>query len=175
MHGSPAVDASLAERPDAPSDAPIDASAPPIDAMRPACTTAGLSCSGTAIMFTCGGDNCWVRCTGNVPRNTARAACAGWMGALGEIDDATEQSCVAAHIGPGGWIGLIQSDIATTPGTGWTWNGTTPPAYTHWLAGKPDDADSNESGAEQCASIGIDGTWDDQNCSSSAGFFCERP
>lgn len=167
LHAVPAIDARSAQM-----DAPIDGA--PIDAMRPPCTTAGLGCSGTATMFTCGG-NCWVRCTGNAPRETARAACAGWMGALGEIDDATEQGCVAGHVAAATWIGLIQSATATTPAAGWTWNGTTPVVYTTWATGKPDDADNQENGAEQCGSIRIDGTWDDDNCGGSLNFLCERP
>lgn len=165
---APPIDASL-ERPDAPVDAAV-----PIDAMRPACSTAGLTCSGTPTMFTCGG-NCWVRCPTSVSRDTARAACAGWTGGLGEINDATEQSCVATGSAAGTWIGLVQNSTATTPGTGWTWNGTTPVIYTHWRSGKPDDADNNENGAEQCASMQLDGTWDDDDCSSPRSFLCERP
>jgi hypothetical protein len=122
----------------------------------------------------CGG-NCWVRCTANVPRDTARAACTSWMGALGEIDDATEQGCVTARIGAIAWIGLTQSNLATTPDTGWTWNGTTPLPYLHWSEGRPDDQDYNESGAEQCGDIRLDGTWDDDFCSTALDFLCERP
>jgi len=166
---APAVDAS----PPAP-DAAIDA-LPPIDAMRLACSTAGLACGGgTATMFMCGG-NCWVRCTANVTRNTAKTACTNWMGALGQIDDATEQSCVTAHVTASSWIGLLQNDMATTPGMGWTWNATTPLVFTNWSAGKPDDADNNENREEQCADIRMGGTWDDDFCSSPLDFFCERP
>jgi hypothetical protein len=168
-------DASPGASPDAAMDASIDAPAPPIDAMILPCTTAGLACNGgTATTFPCGG-HCWVRCTANVARTTAQTACAGWMGALGEIDDATEQSCVASHLASVTWIGLSQSSTAATPDTGWTWNDTTQLGYTHWLSGKPDDADRNENGAEQCASMGLDGTWDDQGCSAALDFFCERP
>ena len=174
LHDAPAVDASLPEPPDAPGDAPSDAAAPPIDAMRLACSTTGLTCSGTATMFTCGG-NCWVLCTGGAPRDTARAACAGWMGALGEIDDAMEQSCVAARVNAVAWLGLIQSATATTPDAGWTWNGTTPLGFTNWQSGVPDDRDNTENGAEQCAKLQTDGTWDDVTCSSSIDFLCERP
>jgi hypothetical protein len=166
---TPEIDASAPE-PDAAIDAP-----PPIDAMRPACSTAGLACGGgTATMFACGG-NCWVRCTANVTRNSAKTACTNWTGALGEIDDATEQGCVAMHITAPSWIGLIQSDTATTPAMGWTWNGATQVVYTNWSPGKPDDADNNESRDEQCADIRIDGTWDDDGCNQPLDFFCERP
>jgi hypothetical protein len=173
LREAPAVDASVPERPDAPSP-PIDAPPPPIDAAPLACSTAGLTCGGTVTMFTCGG-NCWVLCTGHAPRDTASAACTGWMGALGQIDDATEQSCVDAHVNAVAWIGLTQSPTATSPRDGWTWNATNPLVFTHWQSGAPDDADNNENGAEQCAKIQTDGTWDDVTCGSSINFFCERP
>ena len=67
LREAPEVDASPPEIPDASPDAPVDAPPPPIDAMRLPCNATGLSCSGTATTFTCGG-NCWVMCTGNVPR-----------------------------------------------------------------------------------------------------------
>src|SRR5689334_6765900 len=85
---APMVDASPPE-----IDMAVDG--PPIDAIvRLPCNTTGLNCrGGTATTFQCGG-NCWVRCTAPVPRGTAKTACTGWMGALGEIDDATEDGCV---------------------------------------------------------------------------------
>lgn len=173
--GEPPADAP-APPSDARTDAPSDAA---VDAMPLPCSTAGLSCSGTATMFTCGG-HCWVRCSAAVARETGRAACAGWMGALGEIDDADEQTCVASHLGALTWIGLIQSDPANTPSTGWTWNGTTTPVtYTHWAAGQPDDGTSStagpETGREQCGLLRTDGTWADDPCSNPRSFFCERP
>jgi hypothetical protein len=171
---APEVDASPPVMPDASPDAPVDAPPPPIDAMRLPCNATGLSCSGTATTFTCGG-NCWVMCTANVPRETARAGCAGWMGVPGEINDAIEEGCVTPHVSAAAWIGLVQSATATRPGDGWTWNGTTPVTYTNWLAGKPDDGDNRESGAEQCASIRTNGTWDDDACNTPLDFLCERP
>jgi hypothetical protein len=176
LRGAPAVDASLPE-PDAPPDAPIDAALPPIDAMRLPCEPTGLSCGGggSATTFMCGG-NCWVVCTGNVARDVARAACAGWMGALGEIDNATENGCVAPHVASAAWIGLEQAPGTATLGAGWTWNGTVPLAYTNWAANRPDDGSGNETGSEQCADIrAAGGQWDDDTCGTALDFFCERP
>jgi hypothetical protein len=165
---APPIDA----RPPPPPDAAMDA---PVDAMRLACSTAGLSCTGNVTMFTCGG-NCWVKCTGAVLRATAETACTGWTGALGEIDDATEDSCVASHIATAAfWIGAIQGNGAMAPDDKWTWNGTPPLVYTNWATGKPDDADGVESGMEQCATIRPGGSWDDDNCNQPLAFFCERP
>ncbi|HEX3475076.1 MAG TPA: C-type lectin domain-containing protein [Kofleriaceae bacterium] len=162
------------DAPAPPSDAPADA---PIDAMPLPCSTAGLSCNGTVTMFLCGA-NCWTRCSASVVRETARAACAGWMGALGEIDNQADQDCLNARIG--GvltiWVGMIQNnDPANTPSTGWTWNGVHPVTYTNWAAGQPDDAGGGEKGAEQCMVLRTDGTWADDPCTNSRGFFCERP
>ena len=170
-------------RPDAPvpSDAEVDAPGDAaVDAMPLPCSTAGLSCSGMPTMFTCGG-HCWVRCPTAVTRETARAACAGWVGALGEIDNADEQTCVASHLGGAlTWIGLLQTTPANTPGTGWTWNATANPmTYTHWVSGQPDDGTSStagpETGREQCGLLRPEATWADDPCSNPRSFFCERP
>jgi hypothetical protein len=174
--GEPPSDAPASPA-DAAMEMPRDAA---VDAMPLPCTTAGLSCGGGVTMFTCGG-HCWVRCSAAVTREAGRTACAGWSGALGEIDDADEQTCVASHGGALMWIGLIQStDPANTPATGWSWNGTTNPVrYTDWAGDQPDDATSStagpETGREQCALLRIDATWADDPCSNPRGFFCERP
>jgi hypothetical protein len=162
-------------RPHAP-DAMMDAL---VDAMPLPCSTSGLSCTGgTATLFTCGG-NCWVRCSASVAREAARSACAGWSGALGEIDNQTEQDCVSPHLGGTTiWVGMIQNnDPGNTPSTGWTWNGIHPVTYTDWAQGQPDDAspDFVEQGREQCMTLRIEGTWADDPCTNPRGFFCERP
>jgi len=175
LHDAPPVDAATP-----PADAMADAAVPPVDAPPPLpCTTAGLSCGGgTAVAFACG-TQCWVKCTASVSRDTARTACAGWTGTLGEIDDATEETCVTQHITVSTfWIGAIQDAGAATPGDLWTWNGTTPftpMTYTSWATGKPDDADGVENGMEQCATIRPGGTWDDNSCAAALPFFCRRP
>jgi hypothetical protein len=114
-----------------------------------------------------------------VLRATAETRCAGWTGALGEIDSADEDICVAMKISTAAfWIGLIQGGGAMAPNDKWTWNGdaTTPMKYTNWAAGKPDDgADRTENGEEQCGTIRPGGTWDDDGCNQGLGFFCTRP
>jgi hypothetical protein len=157
--GAPGIDAAVDARP---------------DAMVLPCTTTGLTCGGTATAFTCGG-HCWVHCPSGATWTDASQSCTGWQGALGQVDDATEETCVIAHITAESWIGLSQSDNATTPGMGWTWNGKTPVVYTHWVTGKPDDGDGRESGAEQCGKLQPDGQWDDAGCAQVDRFLCERP
>ena len=173
----PAVDARPAPPPDA---GMTDAM---VDAMMVDCVPDNLTCgSGTPQVFTCG-TQCWVKCTDTVSRATAETRCTGWNGALGEIDDATENSCVAGKIQTATfWIGAIQGSGAAMPADKWTWNGdATRPLdsnhYTSWMPGKPDDADRVENGQEQCATIRPGGTWDDDGCNPAQplGFFCRRP
>jgi hypothetical protein len=170
---TPPIDAHPTPPPDAMTDAMADAMAVP-------CVPDGLTCaSGTALQaFTCG-TRCWVMCPEAVPRETAETRCNGWTGALGEIDNADEDSCVNQRVGstPASWVGLIQGAGATTPVDKWTWNGTTPPTYLVWRAAtEPDDgAGGVERGNEQCASIRVGGTFDDDPCSSPLPFFCARP
>ena len=108
-------------------------------------------------------------------RELARAACVGWQGALGQIDDAVEESCVTSHLTAASWLGLLQRPTATATTDDWTWNDSAPVVYTRWQTGKPDDRDGKETGEEQCAKIQTDGTWDDVACTSSLDFVCERP
>jgi hypothetical protein len=170
---APPIDA----HPTPPPDAMTDAMA---DAMMVPCVPDGLTCAGGAApqVFTCG-TRCWAKCTEMVVRATAETTCNSWMGALGEIDNADEDSCVNQRVGttPALWIGLIQGAGATTPADKWTWNGTTPPAYLVWRATtEPDDGDGGvEMGNEQCASIRPGGGFDDDACSTPLPFFCARP
>jgi Lectin C-type domain len=167
---APPIDA--AELPDAANDAaPIDAMP---DATPLACTAAGLACGGTPVVFTCGG-HCWVRCPSNVNWNTASQACAGWQGALGQIDDATEQGCVAMRSSGATWIGLRQDDAAAAPAQGWGWNSAAiPVVYSRWQPGTPDDQDGDEDRDEQCGKLQDNDTWDDVTCAAMSGFLCER-
>ena len=165
---------------DPPADAEVDA--PEIDAVVDArpdamvlpCTTTGLTCGSTATAFACGG-HCWVYCPSSATWPSASQSCTGWQGALGQVDDAVEETCVISHITATSWIGLSQSDAATTPGMGWTWNGKTPVVYTHWQSGKPDDGGGGEGGNEQCGKMQPDGQWDDATCAQGNRFLCERP
>lgn len=174
LREAPAVDAPLqpdAADIDAAVDAPIDA---PPDALVLPCTATGLACGGATLTFMCGG-RCWVRCNGDASWFTASQACTGWMGALGQINDAPEQSCVEMRVSDSTWIGLRQSETATAPALDWYWNTpANPVGYMHWQPGTPDDRDDRETRDEQCAKIQGDGTWDDVACSATTPFLCER-
>jgi hypothetical protein len=176
---TPPPDAAPVLPPDAP---PPDG--PPPDAMRPVCSTTGLACAvaGAITMFDCGG-HCWVRCPSLVTHAAAVTACINWNGQLGEIDDATEDDCVAAHNNATRmWFGLVQDNAAATADMGWTWNGTGALNYKHWRVARPDDGNGGvEVHNEQCGSFETDGTYDDQPCVNlggvpfTLGFLCERP
>jgi hypothetical protein len=170
---APPVDAHPAPASDAMTDAMADAMPVP-------CVADGLTCaSGTVpVPFQCG-TRCWVKCPEAVVRATAETRCNDWMGALGEIDNADEDSCVNQRVGttPATWIGMIQGAGATTPADKWTWNGTTPATYLIWRATtEPDDGNGGvEVGNEQCASIRPGGGFDDDPCGTALPFFCARP
>lgn len=143
------------------------------------CPTTGLTCGGTPTMFMCGG-HCWVYCPSATDWTTASQRCIDWQGALGEVDDGTEQTCVSSYIMStrttvASWIGLSQKPNQAMPGMGWTWNGKLDVKYTHWANGKPDDSDGRENGAEQCGKMETDGQWDDTECTQTNRFLCERP
>lgn len=167
---SPA-DAAPAPPPDARADAMVDAMPVP-------CVPTGLTCSTTPTVYMCG-NHCWVKCTDAVLRTTAETRCTGWTGALAEIDDATDNDCIAMKISTAAfWFGAIQGDGAATPADKWTWNGNAgaPLKYVNWSTGKPDDAgDGVENGDEQCGTIRPGGTWDDDTCNQQLGFFCTHP
>jgi hypothetical protein len=173
QHAAASPDAQPAPPPDARLDAMIDAMPVP-------CVPTGLDCGGaTPTMITCG-TQCWMKCTNLVMRDAAETAYTGWGGALGEIDDPTEQSCVAAKVvNANFWLGAIQANTgAALPADKWTWNGDPTRLlnnYNNWDVGKPDDADGVESGQEQCATIRPGGAWDDDGCGQMLGFFCRRP
>jgi hypothetical protein len=151
--------------------APVDTA---IDAAPRPCTTDGLTCNTTAVAFMCG-TTCFAKCGQGVVQATAETACEAWSGRLAEVPDATTNTCLAAHAGTDSWFGLTQSPAATTPDAGWTWNGVDPVTFISWAAGKPDDAGGGENGAEQCAAIASNGTWDDMSCSAFAfPFTCSR-
>jgi hypothetical protein len=169
------------------AQSPVDARSTPPDAMADAmvdampvpCNADGLTCGGAPTVFLCG-TQCWVKCTDTVSRTAADTRCTGWTGALGEIDDASEQTCVASHIMTVQiWLGATQGAGAMTPNDKWTWNGdATRPLdsnhYNNWAQGKPDDAGGVEDGQEQCAAMLPGGGWDDDPCDQLQGFFCRR-
>ncbi len=176
LGGPPPIDARLPDEADAAVDAAAAVDAPPPDAPPLPCNTDGLTCAGPATSFVCGGQ-CWVKCTVGVRRAAAQMACAGWQGALAQIDDQVEQDCARTE-GGAVWIGLIQTDGEPRTDSGFTWNGGTPlgaTSFQNWQAGAPDDGDDAENGAQQCVQLQSDHTWDDEPCNTNIDFVCLRP
>jgi hypothetical protein len=168
------IDAAIVRdaQPDSPADAAIDAVTLP-------CTLDGLTCNPGPFgsqpqVFMCG-SACFATCGQGVIAATARNACQAWSGRLAEVHDAATNACITAKVNQSTWFGLSQSSTATTTAAGWTWNGLDAVTYMNWHVGKPDDGGGGEKGAEQCAAIAADGTWDDMSCTSLAmPFVCGR-
>ncbi len=172
--GDPVTDGASSERSvDSPSDTPI--SDAPVDAPL-ACNTAGLSCSGTRGFTNCQNGStsiCIATCTQAVSHEVAQNLCVAWGGKLATLDSAAAETCQMSTVNS--WIGLEQASAATTPGAGWTWNGSTPLSFTDWAAGQPNDLDGVENQLEQCGILNLaDGAWHDIPCTSSYGFMCRR-
>jgi hypothetical protein len=108
----------------------------------------------------------------------------GTTGHLATIDSAFENDFIVANVLPGAgviamkqqvWIGGGQPDGTTktkAPDQGWEW--VTPESwdYTNWLAGEPNDENSNNTGDERYLAMwvhyylnGLDhrGMWNDEN------------
>jgi len=138
------------------------------------CSAHGLSCdNGNATAFSCAGA-CVVMCSANVSQFSAESACRGWGGHLVAVTSSSLDNCLHQHDSGTLWIGLTQSDNATTPASGWSWIGGASLVgnYTNWESSQPDDGDGTENGAEQCGIIDGSGTWADSSCSQTHGFAC---
>jgi hypothetical protein len=161
----------------------IDASTAdaPTDSAAVLCSTSGFLCAGTPGFALCNGA-CWVKCQTSAAlpnQNAADVACTAWGGKLAPIRSAADQQCVAQLLFPGqaNWIGLEQSDSATTVSSGWSWNSDGAPlTFTAWATGQPNDANGNENSAEQCAYMSTSGTWQDTDCTANVytRFSCRK-
>ena len=145
------------------------------------CVTTGLACAGSVVAMPCNGA-CWIACTSSVAipsQNAAANACAAWGGKLAPLRTLADHQCVVSTLFPNyaHWIGLEQSNNATSVAAGWTWNGDgIAITFEAWGAGQPDDQNANENGTEQCAFIGTTGDWHDEQCGSNGlyRFSCRR-
>ena len=152
-----------------------DAPDAPADAAALACGATGNVCGGGGLSIHSCAQRCWLVCDGVRTHDDAEKLCANWQGTLAELDDATEQACLAPDITTKTWIGLAQTAGANKPTESWTWGGTRSVTFTRWQGGVPNDADGNENGDEQCGHIQPDGTWDDAGCGVPHAVACERP
>jgi hypothetical protein len=126
----------------------------------------------------------YLLCSPKVPWNMARMNCTAAGFHLVRIDDAGEnlwlRSTATSVMGPDPY--LIGANDLGAEGV-WRWditgdqfwqgasNGTVVAGrYSNWLMGEP----NNAGNIEDCAEIGGDGTWNDQDCLARS-FVCERP
>jgi hypothetical protein len=134
--------------------------------------------------FTCPGGGCYAVCHDPANWDAQNTLCTTAGLHLATITDAIEDACIASHlVRPTYWIGLVQSDTATTPTEGWSWVTGEPYDYTNWKqigVVNPDDGDGIENGYEQCAWKDGPGNagvpfWEDANCGNlNPGGVCER-
>ena len=115
-------------------------------------------------------EHAWLLCPGAaVAHAAAREACAARGSRLLVLDDADEQSFVAA-LGAGRyWMDL--SDEATE-GAFVTGDGATPP-FLGWGEGQPDNAGDNEDCVELNVGDPAAPFWNDLPCDHPIGFACE--
>jgi hypothetical protein len=117
-------------------------------------------------------------CDEKLPWADARLACQARLGDLVIIADAAENMFVAAQLpalADRVWIGL--NDIALEGM--FVWVDATPLVTSFWVNGDPNNTDSNQRGAANCAAmLGPTellnaGKWRDQVCTTLKAFTCE--
>ncbi|MBA3538105.1 MAG: C-type lectin domain-containing protein [Deltaproteobacteria bacterium] len=160
---------------DAAPDAMVDGALIDVLADAGVCTTTGLACAGTtSIVETTA---CWVACSEVVDQPTAKARCTSWGGRLAPLQTQADQDVVATMLfaSQANWIGFEQADGQVLAFSGWSWNNDgANPSFTNWGAAQPNDGDTVENAAEQCAYMSNVGTWQDSACLGTLKFSCRR-
>jgi hypothetical protein len=111
----------------------------------------------------------WV-CTTGRSWAMADAACQGFAGGLAVVNDAAEQSAIAAAadplVGAGRyWIGLSDTALEGT----FVWRDGSALGFSSWAVGEP-----NGGNASDCVQgRGATTTWSDADCATLAAFVCE--
>jgi hypothetical protein len=123
-------------------------------------------------------------CTTQASWTTASATCAAAMYRMVQIEDAGENAFVRS-IGDAGFGTGVDFHIGGTDSVvegAWLWDGSVQfwqggPAgvpvsgrYRNWDPSEP----NNSGGAEDCALMKVDGTWNDQFCGNGLRFICRR-
>ncbi|MDP2275458.1 MAG: FG-GAP-like repeat-containing protein [Archangium sp.] len=89
--------------------------------------------------------------------------CAANGGRLVEIADVAENDFLRTKLSVPAWIGL---DDKTVEGT-WSWQSASA-VWFNWAMGQPDNSNN-----EDCASIMVNGAWNDLPCAGQAAALCE--
>ena len=118
------------------------------------------------------GGNLYLVCTDGGARGTwdeAQAACASYGANLVTIGSDAENAFLAPLVGSQAWIGF--NDVDNEGQFGWISgeSAENPDDFTAWNNGEP----NNSAGAEDCAVLRADGTWNDGRCTTIAAFVCE--
>lgn len=120
-------------------------------------------------------------CTGPTSWLDAESACKAEKGRqLARIDNFLEGEWLRAQLQDGAWLGGNDLDSDSlwhwaSPGshqgrafwTGEADGARVKGAFTNWANGSPSEG--------ECSSLGLDGRWSSQPCTSEAGFVCEQP
>jgi hypothetical protein len=129
-------------------------------------------------------ESCYFRCITNRNREDARVRCmADGLGCLVTLNDATENSCIAAALMPSTasnryWIGFVQTNNQQEPAGGWTWT-CGPSSFTPsppWGLPPPANEPNDSGGNEDCALVVNNaGHWIDADCDDALDYVCEFP
>jgi hypothetical protein len=119
--------------------------------------------------WTAGDNHCYMRFNTTKTYDNARIDCEKRGGYLAVITDSNETTFVWNNVGAtNAWIGI--TDIITEA----TYQAITGEdrSYINWDGGEPNGATSEN--CVQFSATTTTGKWNDENCSSSHGYICER-
>lgn len=128
-----------------------------------------VGCTGLGDAHATFGDHCYYRVDTPATWTDAEAACEADGATLATVTSATESSFLNAELGDYSvWIGGYATDAGNTFGwvTGETWS------YENWGGTEPNNVN------EDCLHMNYpslpDTTWNDQSCTSTYAYICEK-
>ena len=132
--------------------------------------TVSVACTAPWITY---GDSCYTLITTAETRYNADAICKNNDAMLVKIDSAEENDFIEREYLTGSvvyWIGLSDSENEGT----WKWiDRTELTGFKNWKSGQPDDFANQDCGTIRHDCF-FDAEWDDDWCSLTKGFICEK-